>query len=127
KVFVAHGVTKIRLTGGEPLVRKDAPVIIEALAKLPVALTMTTNGIRIDDVLSQIVEANFASINISLDTLQREKFTQITKRDYFSRVRGNIDLLLANQIQTKLNVVVMRGLNDEELLYFVELTRLSPI
>ena len=127
KNFVDHGVTKIRLTGGEPLVRKDAPAIIDALSDLPVELTMTTNGIRIDDMVAQIADANFASINISLDTLQRDKFIQITRRDYFDRVRSNIDLLLDRQIQTKLNVVVMKGLNDDELLDFVELTRLCPI
>ena len=127
KVFVDYGVTKIRLTGGEPLVRKDAPAIIEALSDLPVALTMTTNGIRINDMLPQIVSAKFGSINISLDTLQREKFMQITRRDYFDRVRRNIDLLLDKQIQTKLNMVVMKGLNDDEILDFVELTRLYPV
>jgi GTP 3',8-cyclase len=127
KLFVDYGVTKIRLTGGEPLVRKDAAQIIQALSRLPVELTMTTNGIRINEMLPQIIEGNFASINISLDTLQRHKFMQITRRDYFDRVRHNIDLLLASQIQTKLNVVVMKGLNDNEILDFVELTRLYPI
>lgn len=127
KIFVDHGVTKIRLTGGEPLVRKDAPAIIEMLSKLPVELTMTTNGIRINDMLPQITDANFASINISLDTLKRDKFAQITRRDYFDRVRRNVDLLLDRQIQTKINVVMMKGLNDDELLDFVELTRLYPL
>ena len=127
KLFVDHGVTKIRLTGGEPLVRKDAPEIIRTLSQLPVELTMTTNGIRIDDMLPQILEAGFSSINISLDTLQPDKFFRITRRDYFDRVRRNIDLLLEKQVQTKLNVVVMKGLNDDEILDFVELTRLYPI
>jgi len=127
KLFADHGVTKIRLTGGEPLVRKDAPEIIRSLSKLPVELTMTTNGIRIDDMLPQIVDAGFSSINISLDTLQPDKFFRITRRDYFDRVRRNIDLLLEKQVQTKLNVVVMKGLNDDEILDFVELTRLYPI
>uniref|UniRef100_F4CF34 GTP 3',8-cyclase n=1 Tax=Sphingobacterium sp. (strain 21) TaxID=743722 RepID=F4CF34_SPHS2 len=127
KIFVDHGVTKIRLTGGEPLVRKDAPAIIEILSKLPVELTMTTNGIRINDMLPQIVKANFSSINVSLDTLQREKFNRITRRDYFNRVRHNIDLLIKEQIHTKINVVVMKGLNDDEILDFVGLTKLYPV
>lgn len=127
KLFADHGVTKIRLTGGEPLVRKDAPEIIRTLSRLPVELTMTTNGIRIDDMLPQIVDAGFSSINISLDTLQPDKFFRITRRDYFDRVRRNIELLLEKQVQTKLNVVVMKGLNDDEILDFVELTRLYPI
>ncbi|WP_134087861.1 GTP 3',8-cyclase MoaA [Olivibacter sp. XZL3] len=127
KLFVNNGVTKIRLTGGEPLVRKDAPEIIHALSELPVELTMTTNGIRIDDMLPQIVDAGFSSINISLDTLQKDRFAQITRRDYFDRVWRNIDLLLDRQIQTKLNVVLMKGLNDDEILDFVKLTNLYPL
>ncbi|WP_188504184.1 GTP 3',8-cyclase MoaA [Parapedobacter pyrenivorans] len=127
RLFVDHGVTKIRLTGGEPLVRKDAPEIIQVLSALPVALTMTTNGIRINEMLSQITDAGFASINISLDTLQRDKFIQITQRDYFERVRRNIDLLLDRRVRTKLNVVVMKGVNDDEILDFVALTRLYPV
>src|SRR5690606_38253407 len=127
KIFVDQGVNKIRLTGGEPLVRKDAPAIIETFSDLPVELAMTTNGIRIDDLISQITRANFSSINISLDTLKRDKFLQITRRDYFDRVWRNINLLLDKQIQIKLNVVVMKGLNDDELLDFVELTKVHPI
>ncbi len=127
RIFVNNGVTKIRLTGGEPLVRKDAPDIIETLSNLPVALTMTTNGIRIDDMLPQITNANFASINISLDTLQQEKFLRITRRNCFKRVRRNIDLLLDKHIPIKINVVAMKGLNDDEILDFVELTRLYPL
>lgn len=127
KIFVDHGVTKIRLTGGEPLVRKDAPAIITALSRLPIELTMTTNGIRINDMLPQIIDAGFSSINISLDTLQPEKFLRITRRDYFDRVRRNIDLLLENQIPVKINMVVMKGLNDDEILDFVELTRANPL
>ena len=127
RIFVDHGVNKIRLTGGEPLVRKDAPAIIDVLSALPVQLAMTTNGIRVNDMLSQIINARFSSINISLDTLKRDRFLQITRRDYFDRVRRNIDLLLDKQIQIKLNVVVMKGINDDEILDFVELTKLNPI
>ncbi|MDH5827008.1 GTP 3',8-cyclase MoaA [Sphingobacterium faecium] len=127
KIFVDQGVTRIRLTGGEPLVRKDASAIITTLSKLPVALTMTTNGIRIDDMLPFIINANFESINISLDTLNSDRFLKITRRDYFDRVRRNIDLLIAQNIRTKINVVVMKGLNDDEILDFVALTKNIPI
>lgn len=127
RIFVDNGVTKIRLTGGEPLVRKDAPAIIRELSELPVDLTMTTNGIRIQEMLPQIIEAGFSSINISLDTLQAGKFKQITRRDYFHQVRRNIDLLLEKQVRTKVNVVIMKGLNDDEILDFVELTRTTPV
>jgi len=68
-VFVSLGIKKIRLTGGEPLVRKDAGEIIEKLASLPVALTITTNGTRLHEHLDKLIKANIQSINISLDTL----------------------------------------------------------
>lgn len=127
KVFVAHGVRKIRLTGGEPLVRRDAPAIIAMLSQLPVELHMTTNGIRIDDMLGEIVSAGFKSVNISLDTLRPERFIKITRRNYFERVRANIDLLLKYNVITKINVVVMKGINDDEILDFVALTENKPV
>jgi molybdenum cofactor biosynthesis enzyme MoaA len=68
KTFVTLGVDKIRLTGGEPLVRKDAAQIIQSLAKLPVTLTLTTNGIRLHHYLQQLTEVGIRSLNISLDT-----------------------------------------------------------
>ncbi len=127
KLFVAEGVDKIRLTGGEPLVRKDAPDIIRRLAKLPIKLAITTNAVRIDEMLSEILDARFSQINISLDTLREDKFRKITHRDYFKRVRSNIDLLLAHSIYPKINVVMMKGLNDDEIADFVEWTRDTPI
>lgn len=127
KLFVAQGVTKIRLTGGEPLVRKDAAEIIERLGKLNVKLAITTNGIRIDELLPQMLAAGFSQINISLDTLQADRFLKITHRDYFQRVRSNIGLLLANNIVPKINIVVMKDLNDDEISDFVEWTRDTPI
>jgi cyclic pyranopterin phosphate synthase len=127
KLFVSQGVTKIRLTGGEPLVRKDAPDIVNRLAALPVNLAITTNAVRINEMLPQIIAAGFSQINISLDTLQAERFRKITHRDYFARVRANIDLLLSNNIIPKINVVVMKGLNDDEINDFVAWTRDMPI
>ncbi|UZT99235.1 GTP 3',8-cyclase MoaA [Chryseobacterium fluminis] len=127
RLFVHKGVDKIRLTGGEPFVRKDASMIIRNLGKLPVQLTCTTNGIRIDDMISGIVEANFHSINISLDTLQKEKFLKITRRDYFDRVVRNIDLLLKHGIKTKINVVAMKGVNDDEIPEFIAFTKSHPV
>jgi len=127
KIFVNEGVTKIRLTGGEPLVRKDAGQIILALSRLNIDLSFTTNGARIHDFLDLILEANITSINVSLDTLDADKFHLITRRDIFAQVMANIKLLLENNIQVKLNVVVMKGLNDMEIVDFVEWTKDYPI
>jgi len=127
KIFVNEGVTKIRLTGGEPLVRKDAGQIILALSRLNIDLSFTTNGARIHDFLDLILEANITSINVSLDTLDADKFHLITRRDIFAQVMANIKLLLENNIRVKLNVVVMKGLNDMEIVDFVEWTKNYPI
>lgn len=127
KIFVAQGVKKIRLTGGEPLVRKDAAAVILALGKLPVELVMTTNGTRIAEMLPVLKEAGIKTVNISLDTLQPDKFMLITRRDVFHQVRSNIELLLQEKFIVKVNVVVMKGLNDGEIRDFIEWTRHNPI
>jgi GTP 3',8-cyclase len=127
KIFVSQGVNKIRLTGGEPLIRKDAKDIINRLAKLDVKLTMTTNGIRLNDFVDQFEEIGLISLNISLDTLDRDKFALMTKRDYFDRVYKNINLLLDRGFHVKVNVVVLKNVNDNEILDFVEWTRTKPI
>jgi len=125
--FVAQGVKKIRLTGGEPLVRKDAAAIISALGKLPVELVITTNGTRIAEMLPVMLEAGIRTVNISLDTLQPEKFKLITRRDVFHQVRSNIELLLHHKVKVKINMVVMKGLNDDEIKDFIAWTKHHPI
>ncbi len=123
KIFVEHGVNKIRLTGGEPLVRKGAEDIMLRLSKLPVKLTLTTNATRLHDFVDVLKESNVHSLNISLDTLQAEKFNLITRRNQFDRVFENIHLLIKNDFHVKVNVVVMKGLNDNEINDFIEWTK----
>ena len=127
KIFVAEGVNKIRLTGGEPLVRKDAAQIIRSLSKLPVNLTMTTNGTRLHEFVDVLEEANIRSLNISLDTLQPDKFQLVTRRDQFKRVYDNIQLLIRKNFHVKVNMVAMKGFNENEILEFVEWTRHEPV
>ena len=98
QVFVELGVKKIRLTGGEPLARKEFPEILEQLSALPVELTLTTNGVLIHKHLEVLKKAGVRSINVSLDTLQPEKFFKLTRRDQFSQVWDNIQLLLLSLI-----------------------------
>ena len=123
KIFVAQGVNKIRLTGGEPLVRKDADKIILALSKLPVTLTLTTNGTRLHEYMDVLKTAKITSLNISLDTLQADKFLLLTRRNQFKQVYENIQLLINNGFQVKVNVVAMKGLNDMEINDFIEWTK----
>ena len=127
KIFVAQGVKKIRLTGGEPLVRKDAAEIITGLGKLAIELVITTNGTRIAELLPVLKAAGIKNINISLDTLQPEKFMFITRRDVFHQVKSNIDLLLHHKIAVKINVVMMKGLNENEISDFIAWTKFNPI
>lgn len=127
KIFVGLGVTKIRLTGGEPLVRKDAKEIILALAKLPVKLTLTTNATRLHDFSDALAQAGVRSLNISLDTLQPDKFQLITRRDQFKQVYDNILLMIKRGFHVKVNMVVMKGLNESEINDFVEWTKDEPV
>jgi cyclic pyranopterin phosphate synthase len=127
KVFVSNGVRKIRLTGGEPLVRKDAADIIRRLSRLPVKLTLTTNGTRLHEFVEVIKDAGITSLNISLDTLDKDRFMLMTKRDQFTRVMSNINMMVDFGFHVKVNVVVMKGLNDHEITDFIRWTQDSPI
>jgi len=127
KTFVKHGVTKIRLTGGEPLVRKDIPIILEKLARLPVELSITSNAVIIDKFIGVLKETGVKNINVSLDSLNREKFKHITRRDEFDKVYNNILLLVNEGFKVKINAVLMKGFNENEIIDFINLTKELPI
>ncbi|WP_100612716.1 GTP 3',8-cyclase MoaA [Confluentibacter lentus] len=127
KTFVKHGVTKIRLTGGEPLIRKDIPVILEKLATLPVELSITSNAIIIDKFIDVLKVNNVNKINVSLDSLDREKFKHITRRDQFEKVYNNILLLVNEGFKVKVNAVLMKDFNDNEIIDFINFTKDLPI
>lgn len=125
--FVKLGIKKIRLTGGEPLIKKNIASLIHELAKLPVELAITTNGILVDQYIDDFKKANLRSINVSLDSLNQANFEKISRRNYFTRIVNNIDLLVREGFNTKVNVVVMRGVNDHEIVDFVEWTQRKNI
>lgn len=127
KTFVDHGVTKIRLTGGEPLVRRDADVILKKLATLPVELSITTNAVIIDRFIDVLKVCKIKNINVSLDSLDADKFKEITRRNDFEKVYKNIMLLVEEGFNVKLNAVLIKGFNDNEIVDFVELTKTLPI
>ncbi|XP_010265909.1 PREDICTED: cyclic pyranopterin monophosphate synthase, mitochondrial isoform X2 [Nelumbo nucifera] len=129
-LFVSSGVNKIRLTGGEPTIRKDIEEICLQLSNLEglKTLTMTTNGITLARKLSKLKECGLNSVNISLDTLVRAKFEFMTRRKGHERVMESINTAIdlgCNPV--KVNCVVIRGFNDDEICNFVELTREKPI
>lgn len=125
--FVRFGVTKIRLTGGEPLVRKDASHIISALGRLPAELVITTNGVLVDRFLDTFRKAGIKKVNVSLDSLQENKNEKITRRNYFQRVYQNIQLLLQDGFEVKVNCVLIKGFNDDEIIDFIKLGEEYPL
>jgi GTP 3',8-cyclase len=128
RLFVErYGVNKIRLTGGEPLVRPDAVDIVGDMARLGGSLGLTTNALSLHKHLDGLIDAGLKSVNISLDTFDADRFRKIARRDGFERVHANILLALQRGLRVKVNMVVMRGVNDDEILRFVELTREHPV
>jgi molybdenum cofactor biosynthesis enzyme MoaA len=129
RLFVDLGVTKIRLTGGEPTLRPDLADLCSELSELPGlrTLAMTTNGVLLSNkLLSKLRSSGLTNLNISLDTLQRERFEAIARRPvaHWDRVMSGIDAArLHGFAALKLNVVVTRGVNDDEIFDFLELTR----
>ena len=127
KKFVDNGVTKIRLTGGEPLVRKDVDVILKKLATLPVELSITTNAVTVDRFIKTFKSCGINNINVSLDSLNAEKFKQITRRNDFEKVYKNILLLINKGFNVKLNAVLIKDFNDNEIIKFIKLTKDLPV
>lgn len=129
-LFVSSGVNKIRLTGGEPTIRKDIEDICLQLANLKglQILAMTTNGIILGKKLPKLKESGLNSLNISLDTLVPAKFELMTRRKGFGRVLESVYSAVELGFDpVKINCVIMRGVNDDEIYDFVELTKEKPI
>ncbi|XP_054834244.1 molybdenum cofactor biosynthesis protein 1 isoform X2 [Eublepharis macularius] len=130
RLFVEEGVEKIRLTGGEPLIRPDVVDIIAQLRKLEglKTIAVTSNGINLARLLPRLKEAGLNAINISLDTLVPAKFEFIVRRKGFHKVMEGIHKAIElGYDPVKVNCVVMRGLNEEEMVDFVALTEKQPL
>ena len=129
RIAARLGVDKIRLTGGEPLVRKDFPLLLPELMSIPGLkdVSITTNGIYLKEHLENIRSAGIKRINISLDGLKRDRYRRITGFDGFDRVREAI--LLAHKLDfypIKINMVVLKGINDDEVVDFAQLSVRYP-
>ncbi len=130
RLFVRLGVDKLRLTGGEPLVRKDVEELVERLAVLPGlrTLALTTNGILLGRKLPRLHRAGLGQLNISLDTLRPDRFEQLTRRQGHEKVLEAIRMATGlGYDPVKVNVVVMRGMNDDEIGDFVAWTEHEPV
>lgn len=130
RVFAAMGIQKIRITGGEPLVRKNLEELIQQLHDIDgiETLAMTTNAVLLKDKVSILKKAGLSALNISLDSLKRQRFLELTLRDDHQSVLDSIEAVLAEGFDSlKLNVVVIRGKNDDELIDFVNYVKDTPI
>ncbi|XP_047354527.1 molybdenum cofactor biosynthesis protein 1 isoform X2 [Vespa velutina] len=129
-LFTKEGICKIRLTGGEPTVRKDIVDIIAELKKLEnlEQVAITTNGLTLTRQLPALQRAGLDGLNISLDTLKADRFERFTRRKGWAKVMASIDLAVQlGYNPVKVNCVVMRGFNDDELVHFVNMTKDRPL
>jgi cyclic pyranopterin phosphate synthase len=128
KVFAQMGIDKVRLTGGEPFLRRDLMVLIRQISSLEKikSLHITTNGLLTAPYIPELKKLN-VSINLSLDTLDKERFTKITRRDNLAKVLKTLDLLVEHKIPTKINAVVMQGINTQDIIPLAQLAKEMPI
>ncbi|RZK53140.1 MAG: GTP 3',8-cyclase MoaA [Hymenobacter sp.] len=128
-IMTRLGVRKVRLTGGEPFVRRDLVPFMERLAELPglTDISLTTNGVLTAPHVPALARLGVKAVNLSLDTLDRPRFFDITRRDELPAVMRTFDAVLAAGIQLKINAVVMDGRNIQDLVPLAELTRELPV
>ncbi|GAB3986270.1 GTP 3',8-cyclase MoaA [Spirosoma daeguense] len=129
RVLAQLGVQKVRITGGEPFVRAGLMNFLHRLADIDGLndLSITTNGVLTAPHVADLAAMGVRAVNLSLDTLDRERFHKITRRDELPAVLKTLDALLAAGIQTKINAVVMDGQNTQDILPLAELTRSLPV
>jgi cyclic pyranopterin phosphate synthase len=127
RLFASLGVTDIRLTGGEPLVRRDFPKLVAMLAAVDGIedLSLTTNGYLLERDAAALVEAGISRVNVSIDSLQRDRFFEITRRDSLPQVLRGLDALARHPEvhPIKVNAVAMRGFTEDEAIPFAEFAR----
>lgn len=123
------GISKVRFTGGEPFVRRDFMQLVQSVSTIAgiTGIHLTTNGVLTAPYVRELKQAGVKSVNLSLDTLDRDRFKNITRRDEFDKVMETLDLLLAENINVKINTVVVEGKNTEDILPLVAFTQSKPV
>lgn len=123
------GIRKIKITGGEPLVRRDAPKLFGMLREIPgiESVTLTTNGVLLKKYLPMLIDNGLKSVNISLDTMDRILYQQITGYDVFLQVMDSIQAAMEAGLQVKINTVLLRGINENSWKQMVEFARTHPV
>ena len=128
-IFTEMGVNKIRITGGEPFVRKNSIELIQNISQLDglTDLSITTNGLLTEQYIPQLKKFGIKSVNLSLDTLNEERFFKITRRKSFDKVMKTLDSLLQHAIKVKINTVVMEDQNIDDIIPLITLTKERPV
>jgi molybdenum cofactor biosynthesis protein A len=128
-ILASLGISKVRLTGGEPFVRNDLMKLINRISEIPGIqdLHLTTNGVLTAPYVPDLKKLGIASVNLSLDTLDKARFQAITRRDEFEPVMNTLDLLLKHNIPVKINAVVMEGKNIDDILPLIELSKKNAV
>lgn len=129
KILAQLGFKKVRFTGGEPFVRKDFIKLLEQVSQIEnyESIHITSNGALLGDYISKLKDLGIRKINLSLDSLNRERFFQITRRDKFEEVMQTFYRLLDNGFDVKINTVVMRGLNEQDIIPLSLLAKDNPV
>lgn len=126
--LVELGIEKIRITGGEPLVRKGVDKLFEQLGKLPIKkLALTSNGMLIPQYINDITKNNVNAVNISIDSLNSDRFYQSTRGGDLKQALKGLEVAIANGLKVKVNTVLQKGINDNELNDFIQLAREKKI
>jgi molybdenum cofactor biosynthesis enzyme MoaA len=128
-LLVKKGIHKIRITGGEPFVRKDIMPFMTELSRVEGLdeLTLTTNGVLTAPFVPELKKIGVKSVNLSLDTLNRDKYFSIARRDEFNAVLHTLHELIGHDIAVKINAVVMDGINTDDIIALAELSRTLPV
>lgn len=129
EIFSRLGIKKIRITGGEPLLRKNLSDLIKRIKNIPgiEQVTLTTNGVLLKNFYDELSAAGLDGINLSLDTLDEKIFSNLTRRKFFIKVVEGLQILLDKKMNLKINCVPLRGVNDREILSLAELAKDNPI
>ena len=130
RIFASLGVKNFKITGGEPLVRKDLPVLIKKLKKIngTKSVTLTTNGVLLEENLEALMEAGLDGVNISLDSLNKESYESLTSREGFHKTMRGIEVALKHpSLKVKLNCVPLKGKNDKELVALARMAEDKPL
>ena len=129
KIFATQGISKIRITGGEPFLRKDMMQLLESIAAIPEIkkIHITTNGTLLIDKIPKLKALGINSINLSLDSLDKKRFHEITRRDDLDKVIESMHALIAANIKVKINMVVMDGKNTDDVISMLELAKEFPV